>query len=501
MTISCNNFLNLLIAEPLKLLTMSKSLIIVSLLALIFVSLSGCFKDEPNGGGIGPIEDGDYYVAINGDDNNPGTYDQPWATWQKAFETAKAGDIVYFRGGVYKPKVAAYGNNITMISPKGSQRIGNDGTYKNPICYFNYPGETPVLDCSLIRPAGNFNTGLVIDYADFLHFRGLTVRNIYQYREGLECFGIAAYVCTNFIYENMTVHNVSGNAYRYMSDPVLSGIGYDSTYFINCDAYNCADTFIVADVPYNRADGFKIAVSKGAFLYFKGCRAWNCSDDGFDISGSTVAVVENCWAFNMGNSESIDGNGFKTGGIGDSLTLPPRILINTISAFNYGSGYYDVEVKGYYKSNSRYYNNTAYSNVGTGFTNAGAHINPEKPWVLSIWRNNISYKNGSIADIGLYMPYEESNNTWDPTPNHGSPFNINSATVTVTDEDFVSLIPSRLSAPRKDDGSLPDLNGFLQLAKGSDLIDAGTEVDLSFVGIKVKFKGSKPDIGAFESDY
>ena len=44
---------------------------------------------------------GVYFVPVDGDDNNPGTYTQPWATWNKAFATADAGDTVYFRGGVY----------------------------------------------------------------------------------------------------------------------------------------------------------------------------------------------------------------------------------------------------------------------------------------------------------------------------------------------------------------------------------------------------------------
>ena len=47
------------------------------------------------------------YVATDGDDLDAGTYAAPWATWQKAFQTATAGDTVYFRGGVYTPTVAS----------------------------------------------------------------------------------------------------------------------------------------------------------------------------------------------------------------------------------------------------------------------------------------------------------------------------------------------------------------------------------------------------------
>ena len=50
---------------------------------------------------------------------------------------------------------------------------------------------------------------------------------------------------------------------------------------------------------------------------------------------------------------------------------------------------------------------------------------------------------------------------------------------------------SILNAARKADGSLPDLNGYFQLAEGSDLIDAGTDVGLAY-------EGTAPDLGAFE---
>ncbi len=34
---------------------------------------------------------GTYFVAVDGDDSYPGTFDEPWATWQKAFDESTAG--------------------------------------------------------------------------------------------------------------------------------------------------------------------------------------------------------------------------------------------------------------------------------------------------------------------------------------------------------------------------------------------------------------------------
>ena len=62
--------------------------------------------------------------------------------------------------------------------------------------------------------------------------------------------------------------------------------------------------------------------------------------------------------------------------------------------------------------------------------------------------------------------------------------------ISVTNSDFVSLDGSDLTLPRKTDGSLPDIN-FLRLAEGSDLIDAGVNVGLTYIG-------ANPDLGPFE---
>lgn len=39
-----------------------------------------------------------YYLSPTGNDNNPGTIDQPWFTLQKAWTVIAAGDLLYLRG-------------------------------------------------------------------------------------------------------------------------------------------------------------------------------------------------------------------------------------------------------------------------------------------------------------------------------------------------------------------------------------------------------------------
>ena len=42
-----------------------------------------------------------YYIALDGDDSNPGSLQQPWRTITKANNTLQAGDTVLIRAGTY----------------------------------------------------------------------------------------------------------------------------------------------------------------------------------------------------------------------------------------------------------------------------------------------------------------------------------------------------------------------------------------------------------------
>jgi len=441
---------------------------------VIVLLFSGLFMGKSDG-----LMAKTYYVATSGSDDYPGTLDSPWATIEKAIETAQAGDIVYIRGGVYYS---------APIGIRPSDGYGNNGTSSNYIHYFNYPGESPIFDFGASEAPGNYITGFFLQYANFIHFKGLTIRNVEQKRDYVEAMGIAAISCSNLIFENMTVHDCGGNAFRYAGAMGYYGITYDSTYFINCDAYNNCDsrprTTQGDPALGGAADGFKSWNEPGAYIEFRGCRAWNNSDDGFDPSADAVTVIENCWSFSNGYLDG-DGTGFKTGGIyNDYGNIITRKVTNCIAAFNRATGFFLLEYADYYRTNARFYNNTAYANT-YGFIFSR---NATNPIVLGIWKNNIAYKNTGLPISNAYQQYTESNNTWDRVD--GYPGYINSVEVAVNDSDFVSLNVEELKRPRNEDGPLPDVN-FLRLANGSDLIDAGIDVNLEYFG-------KAPDIGAFE---
>ena len=316
---------------------------------------------------------------------------------------------------------------------------------------------------------------------NYIHFRGLTIRYVKQKKDFVECFGIGATDVSNITYENVTIHDVDGNAFRHGGAfGYYSEITTDTTRFINCDAYNCCDSLPRSSTGTaavgGAADGFKTWNEPGACFIFDGCRAFNNSDDGFDPGTDPLVIMNNCWAFNNGYLDG-DGSGYKTGGMLHSETVNKitRIIVNCIAAENSGSGFFLLEYPDYYRTNARFYNNIAYANEKQGF-----HFsrNETHPTVLGIWRNNISFDNVGNAFDNAYQEYTESHNNWDFVP--GYPGWVYTDSVSVSNADFLSVSVSELrNATRSGDhGTLSKVN-FMRLNSTSELIGAGIDVGLS----------------------
>ncbi len=452
---------------------------------------------------------GDYYVAVYGDDNNPGTYDEPWATMQRAFDVAQPGDTVYFRGGVY------YSEAPSDIRPQDTRPIGYSGTPGNPICYFNYPGENPIFDCMLHcdieYPYGDFyNSAIGLYKAEYIHFRGLTIRNVFQC-DPVKNAAITASSCANLTFENMVIHNVSQRGYWYesgaygshTSNPVFE---YDTVRWVNCDCYDLCDS--LSYEPGAHADAWKTVHYGGNYVVFKGCRAWNYSDDGFDISREAATVIfDSCWAmssdkylqFCIDNGTEMEGNGFKLAAPAyDSGNKIQVYITNCVASHCVGYGFYNnlyLGSEGHFSDNARVYNNTAHK-CYLGFFDKGGGTYPDS--CTSVYRNNIAWDATSEQDpfdplyevFLAYTTVAASHNTWDVVEDSW-PGWVYDDTVTVANNDFISLDETQLTLPRRNGIYLPDIN-YLHLASGSDLIDAG-----KFVGLP--YAGAAPDIGAFES--
>jgi hypothetical protein len=406
--------------------------------------------------GIGPT----YYVATDGNDNNPGTINQPWATWQKGFRSLVAGDTLYIRGGTYTGM--ADGNHGVVI-------YGVHGTSDNHITVSAYPGEKPVLDGSSLTSTTESNIGMLLEYCSYWNIKGLTVTNFLQYSDNSHNSpGLVLVANNDMLIEQFTVHDCG--------DGFLIWEGGDNIYYKNCDAYQNHDRYIGLgdEKPGGLANGFFPPIYSGQHVTFDGCRSWANSDDGWDLfSGKGTIDFINCWAFENGNGYggvTGDGDGFKLGPTNDSTAR--RVLKNCIAANNggytQGNGFDQNTGPGWVYIPITIYNSASYNNKGVGYQfywESGSTI-----------RNSISYGElpGSFGSSII-----TDHNSWDTSG------------ITVESADFVSLDSSQLSKPRKADGSLPDIT-FLHLATGSDLINKGVNVGLSY-------SGSAPDLGAFET--
>ena len=406
-----------------------------------------------------PIYEATYYVAPWGDDDNPGTFEEPWQSWNKGFNQPSPGDTVYFRGGEYEPI-----NNNPAV-PTGAVYVGSDGAFNNFKNLWAYPGEKPVLNC--YTADRSITTGIWIQNCQYFNLKGLEVKNVLQDLGGAVANGIYTRESNMIIIENCSVYDIEGPGFanRYCKA--------DTVHYINCDSYSHYDPYTDApNEPGGQADGFVTFDGDSlSYTLFKGCRAWECSDDGFDTYFHTGTVlIDSCWSFSNGY---VTGNGFKLGPLhvtkSDSIR---RIVRNCISSANGVGGFSENST---YPIRMSIYNNVSYDNGNDGY-NFNAAISGS----TRTFRNNISYANVD-DDFWCLGDCVSDHNTWDD----GAP--------TVTDADFVSLVLGQLDNPRQPDNSLPIVT-YMHLIEGSDLIDAGVDVGLDY-------EGAAPDIGYAESNY
>jgi hypothetical protein len=423
-------------------------ILIAIITTIVFIGYS-CKKE--NHSSIPKNENADYYVSPDGNDTNPGTFDRPWATWQKAFTIAIAGDTVFIRGGIYIPTNEQYGVNISNRS----------GTEDEPICIFNYPGERPIFNLSALTHS-NRRFGIRLYECNYWHIKGLELANIEQPASGI-CDGLTASYADGIIFEMMTIHDIGG--------PGIN-INYSSGRNIikNCDSYNNYDPYSL--VPGGNGDGFVTYENSGAsYTIIIGCRSWNNSDDGFDcFANDGIVVFDSCWSFNNGYDKG-QGDGFKLGKTINAILDEPRRIVRSCIAYKNKYSGFDQNMA---MVKMIFYNNAAFFNTYEGFGLCYSSSSDE----TIIVRNNISFKNSKNQKcFGSNVIHDH--NDW----NLG---------ITVDGNDFVTIDPAGLEKARTDGGALP-YSDFLKITKGSDLINIGIDVGLPF-------QGAAPDLGPFEKE-
>ncbi len=379
-----------------------------------------------------------YIVAMDGEDSNPGTLEKPFKTIAAALECVGPGNIIYIRGGIYRCE-----NSI---------RLDKSGAQANPIWLRAYPGEQPILDFSGVRGDSIFVSGA------YWHIKGLVIANGSR---GVMVWGPGA--CHNILEQVTTYANGWGG--------ILLRDGAAYNVILNCDSYKNFDPEFDGDT----CDGFSAAFFVGQGNIFMGNRSWNNSDDGYDCwRAGKLVRFERCYAWN--NGENVwnhpfffgNANGFKLGrGGGRHVLINCVVWGHSYIGFNLNNNTSGVILR----NCTAWSNRTNYSFNWRDF--------PKEARKNCVFINNMSCNGGRPE--GIHREATSQNNSWNTDLN-----------LVLTDNDFLTLDDSQMSAPRNPDGSIPQ-NNFLRLAPGSAAIDRGVDVGMPFVG-------PRPDLGAFEYD-
>ncbi|MBQ4633654.1 MAG: right-handed parallel beta-helix repeat-containing protein [Prevotella sp.] len=393
------------------------------------------------------------HVAPTGNDNNNGTLSSPWLTIQYAVNMAMPGDTIIIHEGRY------------LISK--TIRIPEKQTSDTQRCYLWSDGDA-VIDGSAISYGneGEFKNSrcIYLDYrANYWHIKGLTMCNAPD--NGMKIEGSYNIVEQCVFRDNNDTGLQIGMGMVMDESQLPSGFPVgeplanpDYRYsrgnkVINCDSYNNADLRKYGGLSDNGgdADGFACKLFPGPGNEFHGCRAWNNSDDNWDLyMVYHPVVIDSCWSYKAGYTSDGrpigNGNGFKLGGGGSSGG----------AAFPRSTGTHIVS------------NCVAFDNLAWGFDQNGA---AEGMTLINniAWGNACNYMfnapllKGSIRLQGcIGFNSIKQNYKFHPANISDSPDANGNSWDEKQAERFIGLSPSLFMAPRKADGSLPD-NGFAKL--------------------------------------
>ncbi|MBI5726639.1 MAG: right-handed parallel beta-helix repeat-containing protein [Ignavibacteriales bacterium] len=387
------------------------------------------------------------YVSPDGNDvTGTGTLLNPYRTVYKAGLKLTADYTLVLRGGIYMQ----------------DSLILRDKALTN-IAVIAYPGEHPVID-------GTTGIDCIVLYCSNSLIKGIEVTKAGH--NGIWIMG------HNNRVENCSFHDGGDSGLKL-------GSHYETTFprnnlIINCDAYRNYDTRGNG----GNADGFSAKWNIGSGNRFVNCRAWENSDDGWDLwQADSTVIMDSCWCFRNGhdvwnNGTDGNGNGFKIGG---APVCVPHIMRNCIAFDNKG----ESGGKGF-DQNSNFAGHTMLNCLSFG--NSYLDYNFYKPSTNGTLtaKNCVQYK-GATTPYVKFVDGEVKNNTW-------AALNWQTGYIwpgfKVTDNDFVSVDTTLARLPRKEDGTLQVTNLFA-LKPASQLVNRGLDVGLPFAG-------SAPDLGPYE---
>ena len=201
----------------------------------------------------------------------------PFATLNKAQSVATPGQIIYLRGGTY-----ALSSTI---------RITNSGTAGNPTNSSLIPARHRISTSAASRMAQPI---VAFCFYERELLDGQGARSRLRGRQRYQVEG------SHHRFEQCVLHHNgdTGIQIGFGHDDVNPG-GQLAAFIevVNCDSYLNYDS----DSNGGDADGFAAKMHCGQGIVFTGCRAWENSDDGWDLFETDYSIViSNCWTWKSG---------------------------------------------------------------------------------------------------------------------------------------------------------------------------------------------------------
>ncbi len=337
--------------------------------ALVFIMIMPAGLQAPRA-----AEENVYYVSPDGDDANPGSFEQPWRTIQHAVDSVEAGDTIWVRGGVYNEGVDVEASGLPGLT----------------ITLAGYPGEAAILDGSGLER----RDGIDIGWADYWTFQDLVIRDYSQ--EGERGFGFVSWQHSKGITLRNLEFSLVGTPIKFYQggEEVLiedvyghdyDGAGFDCRPAGPCQGFTLRRVTMLgpgegADAS---ADGF--AVEQGIAVVLEDCIAEGHAGDGFSLSSDRTTLRRVLSRRNHGHNIVLGGS--------DSS------LINSLS---YDSGQANLVLAegGSYTV----INNTIANRTSDGYLATLGGYQTSIPTHISL-RNNIFYNDDAeMASAAIYYP-------------------------------------------------------------------------------------------------
>jgi hypothetical protein len=327
-----------------------------------------------------------YYVAPSGDDNNPGTESQPWATIQKACDTVSPGSTVYVKAGTYHEKIS--------VEVSGTA----DGGY---VTIRNYGNDKVIIDGTGIEDSNI----IYIENKDYLKIMGFEICNNTGVSDGsgirIEGSGEHIEISNNKIYEIRGSDAMGITVYGTDAAKSISHLKVDGNQIYNCDPAHSEALTLNGNVDNFEVTNNIVRDVNNISIDFIGGEGM-CPDDAKDAARNGM-----CRGNLVYNAHSSYGGGYAAGIYidgGNHITVERNIVYNCDVGIEVG-----CEIGGKVAYDNLVRDNFVFNNDkrGIGF---GGYEYPTTGKVLNCkFFNNSCFNNDTMGTGSgeLYIEYAE----------------------------------------------------------------------------------------------